>query len=243
MPWSEAYLRTCPEGHKYPPKERSCPECSPSPETYLQRALSAQGGGGRLSYTGRELAGGTEVLTISTLTLLPGQEPPVGDWDIWLIKGDRRTGKTFAGARWLLAQALAAPEGSLWAVCGPAYLQARFSLEALIARAAPGDIESYAKATLDVTLRNKALIKGFSSESSASMRGYSLAGAWFDDAGYMRYYSFYRDGLLPSLRAGKKPRLVITAGRNRFGLIRDLEEQAEAGDEGVVVTRLAEPIP
>jgi phage terminase large subunit-like protein len=174
---------------------------------------------------------------------MPGQEPPAGDWDIWLIEGDRRTGKTFAGARWLLTQALAGPEGSLWAICGPAYLQARFSLEALIAQAAPGDVESYARARLDVTLRNKARIKGFSSESPYSMRGYNLAGAWFDDAGHMRHYSFYSDGLLPSLRTGKKPRLVITAEENRFGLIRELEEKAEAGDEGVVVTRLTEPVP
>ena len=53
VPWSEAYLRTCPNGHKYTPRERSCPTCAPSPETYLQRALaSSQGGGGKLGYTG-----------------------------------------------------------------------------------------------------------------------------------------------------------------------------------------------
>ena len=56
VPWSEAYLRTCTNegcGAKYTPKERSCPKCSPSPETYLQRALtSSQGGGGKLGYTG-----------------------------------------------------------------------------------------------------------------------------------------------------------------------------------------------
>ncbi len=174
---------------------------------------------------------------------MPGQEAPAGDWHTWLLEGDRATGKTFAGARWLMSRALAAPEGSLWAVCAPTWMHARFSLEALIAQAAPGDIESYAKATLDVTLRNKARIRGFSSESPGSMRGHNLAGAWFDDAGGMRHYSFYSDGLLPSLRTGKKPRLVITAEENRFGLIRELEEKAEAGDEGVVVTRLTECIP
>ena len=53
IPWSEAYLKTCPNGHKYTPRERSCPECSPSPETYLARALaSTQGGGGKLGYMG-----------------------------------------------------------------------------------------------------------------------------------------------------------------------------------------------
>jgi phage terminase large subunit-like protein len=61
VPWSEAYLRTCPAGHKYPPKERSCPECAPSPETFIARALQAQGGGGRLSYTGRDWLAGRRI--------------------------------------------------------------------------------------------------------------------------------------------------------------------------------------
>ena len=46
-PWSSAYLRECPNGHKYTPKERSCPECAPSPENYLARALAACGWIGR----------------------------------------------------------------------------------------------------------------------------------------------------------------------------------------------------
>ena len=58
VPWSDAYLRTCPNGHKYTPKERSCPKCAPSPENYLQRALAMQSGGtGPLSYTGKNLFG------------------------------------------------------------------------------------------------------------------------------------------------------------------------------------------
>ena len=58
-PWSSAYLRECPNGHKYTPKERSCPECAPSPENYLARALAAQqGGGGWHSYTGKNWLAG-----------------------------------------------------------------------------------------------------------------------------------------------------------------------------------------
>jgi phage terminase large subunit-like protein len=108
----------------------------------------------------------------SSAPVLPA--PPSGDW---VLKGGRSTGKTTCGARWLLAEALAAPEGSLWAVCAPTWEMARCSLEALIALAAPGDIESYASTRLDVTLRNKARIKGFSSESPDSIRGYNFAGA------------------------------------------------------------------
>ena len=181
------------------------------------------------------------VLTAPALLACP--EPP-GDWHTWLVESDHRsTGKTTCGARWLLAQALAGPEKGLWAVCAPTWDMARNSLEALIALTAPGDVESYARDRLDLALRNKARIRGFSAESPDILRGHNLAGAWLDDAEGMRYYSFYSDGLCLALRAGQKPRLVITAERNRVGLIRDLEKKAAVGDEGVVVTVLAERVP
>ena len=58
VPWSDAYLKTCPEGHKYTPRERTCPQCSPSPETTIARALAGTGGRGRLGYAGRDWLAG-----------------------------------------------------------------------------------------------------------------------------------------------------------------------------------------
>ena len=62
-PWSAAYLNTCPKCEKkYSPKERSCPHCSITPETYLSRALAAQqGGGGWHSYTGKDWMAGRRI--------------------------------------------------------------------------------------------------------------------------------------------------------------------------------------
>jgi hypothetical protein len=62
-PWHVAYLRTCGKcGAKYTPKERSCPECSVSPETYLARALAAQSGQqGKYSYTGKNWLAGRRI--------------------------------------------------------------------------------------------------------------------------------------------------------------------------------------
>ena len=59
VPWSDAYMKTCIKcGAKYTPKERSCPECSPNPETYLARVMKFQSGAsGPLSYTGKNLFG------------------------------------------------------------------------------------------------------------------------------------------------------------------------------------------
>ena len=62
VPWSDAYLRTCPDGHKYTPRERSCPTCAPSPENYLARAMAAQsGGGGRYGYSGKNWLAGRRI--------------------------------------------------------------------------------------------------------------------------------------------------------------------------------------
>jgi uncharacterized OB-fold protein len=59
-PWSAAYLHTCGNcGNKYSPKERSCPQCSMSPESYLGQVMAlTQGSGGRLAYTGKNWLAG-----------------------------------------------------------------------------------------------------------------------------------------------------------------------------------------
>jgi hypothetical protein len=54
VPWSDAYLKSCPNGHKYTPREPSCPQCAPSPETFIARALAGQGGAGKYAYTGKD---------------------------------------------------------------------------------------------------------------------------------------------------------------------------------------------
>ncbi len=165
-------------------------------------------------------------------------ETPTGDWNVWLIEGDRATGKTTCGARWLMEQALAAPEGSLWGICAPTWDMTRYSLEAVLDRAAPGDVETGSTTRLDFTLRNKARIKGFSAERPDSIRGYHLSGAWFDEAGLMRYESFWRDGLMLALRA-RTARLVVTAGlETRTALVRDLEDAAADADGRVRLTIL-----
>ena len=181
------------------------------------------------------LAGREEVLNAPVLTL---PAVPAGEWDVWLIEGDRSTGKTTCGARWLMTEALAAPEGSMWAVCAPTWFTARYVLEAALAQGTAEDVEHYSTARLEATLRTKTRIKGFSAERADSIRGYNLSGALFDEAGAARYWSFWGDGLRAALRAGS--RLVVTADINgaRGKLLRDLEKEALKGDGRVRLTVL-----
>jgi phage terminase large subunit-like protein len=173
------------------------------------------------------LAGWEAIVTAAPDAVLSLPETPGGDWDVWLIEGDRATGKTTCAAQWLAGQVLAAPPGSLWGACAPTWDMARRSLEAVLDRIGPEGIESRSTRHMDALLRSKARIKGFWSESPGSIRGYNLAGAWLDDAHLMRHYSFWSDGLRHALRAGS--RLVVTARLEcSFGLVRDLEDAAEA---------------
>ena len=62
VPWSEAYLKTCRVCEaKYTPRERSCPNCSPAPETVIARAVAGQSGVGRFGYTGRDWLAGRRI--------------------------------------------------------------------------------------------------------------------------------------------------------------------------------------
>jgi phage terminase large subunit-like protein len=177
---------------------------------------------------GEELAGREAILTAPALTL---PAAPDGEWDAWLIEGDRGSGKSTCGVRWLLDRALAGPEGSVWAVCAPTRMRARDSLERLIASAAPGDVTKSSPQRLEVIIRDRTLICGFSSESPDSIRGYRLSGAFFDDADGMRYYSFWDKGLRLALRGGS--RLAVAAAKDaRWGLPAELRQ--EASDAGRV---------
>ena len=184
-----------------------------------------------------EPSGKDGILTSSVPPLLSHHEPPAGDWRTWVLEGDRRSGKTFSGARWLLTQALAGPGGSRWAVCAPTYERVRNSLECgILHQAAWADVDSYNETRLEVKLRNGAKIMGFSADKPGSVRGYNFAGALFDDADDARHYSFYGD-LLFAVRTGENPRLMITAARESGSrLIRELEQKAEAGEDQVYVT-------
>ena len=59
-PWSLAYLNTCANCQKtYPRHERTCPHCSPSPESYMRRALSLSSGNlGGIGYSGKDILRG-----------------------------------------------------------------------------------------------------------------------------------------------------------------------------------------
>ena len=129
-------------------------------------------------------------------------------------------------------------------VCAPTYEAVRsicFEGESgIIAEARRNDIEirDYNKNRLEILLGNDSKIRGFSAEKPDSIRGENLSFCWFDELAVIRYFAFYHEGLMPALRKGEKPRMLITTTPKRIRLLRDLLADAEnEAETGVHVTR------
>jgi phage terminase large subunit-like protein len=141
------------------------------------------------------------------------------------------TGKTKAGSNWTLEMALSRPDIHV-GVCGPTYDDVRaVCLEGesgLIAEAKKNGIEivDYNKNRQEVLLANGSKIRGFSAEKPDSIRGQNLSYVWFDELASIRYFGFFHEGLMPALRKGERPRLLITTTPKRIRLIRKLIEDS-----------------
>ena len=165
------------------------------------------------------------------------------DWWIQLLLTGRGWGKTKTGANWVLEMALSKP-GIYIAVCAPTDKGVRsicFEGEAgVIAEARRNSIEikDYNKNRLEIVLGNDSKIRGFSAEKPDSIRGENLSYAWFDELAVIRYMAFYHEGLMPAMRKGENPRLLITTTPKRIRVLRDLLAEGEnEAETGVHVTR------
>jgi phage terminase large subunit-like protein len=165
------------------------------------------------------------------------------DWWIHVLLTGRGFGKSKMGSNWSLEMGLSKP-GIHVGVCAPTYEGVRaicFEGESgIIAEARRNGIEikDYNKNRLEILLANESKIRGFSAEKPDSIRGENLSFNWFDELAVIRYMAFYHEGLMPALRKGENPRMVITTTPKRIRLLRELLADAEnEAETGVHVTR------
>lgn len=157
---------------------------------------------------------------------------------------NHNTGKTKAGANWVLDLALA-EDGVFIAVCAPTYAAVRevcFEGQSGILREAqPGDIVYYNKNNLKMETRNGSIIQGFSAENVDSIRGMNLTYAWLDELASFPDPAFYTFGLRPALRVkradGGPPRMMVTTTPKAVKLIRDLMKNITRDPERFHLTR------
>jgi phage terminase large subunit-like protein len=168
----------------------------------------------------------------------PEQLPPEGIWNIWLILAGRGFGKTRTGAEWIAEQAVRNP-GTEWAIVAPTWRDCRkVCIEGpsgLLKAFLPGELESMNASDLTVRLNNGSRVYGYSSDGYERLRGSNLAGAWVDEAAVMdRVDDMFSEALMPALRIGQNPRVLITTTPRPIGFLRDLIGR---DNDSVAITR------
>ena len=157
----------------------------------------------------------------------------------WILMTGRGFGKTRAGANWVLEKGLANP-GAWIACCAPTFSDVKNTCfegpSGILEQAEDGEVVSYNKNDMRITLRNGAVIQGYSADRAESIRGANLSYCWFDEIGIIRYPEFYTYGLLPALRVGERQLLVTTTPR-KTKTMRELLDAAEKNPEHVHLTQ------
>lgn len=166
-----------------------------------------------------------------------GCRGPDDRYNIHLVMAGRGMGKTWMGANWIAEQAARHP-GSEWAILAPDFRSVRKTcIESdvgVLNALADGELAAYRRNELQVVLANKAVIYGYSAENPEKIRGANLHGAWCDELASWRYPATWYEGLMPALRKGRHPRIVVTTTPRPVRLITDLLGRS---DGSVHVTR------
>lgn len=168
------------------------------------------------------------------------QLPPEGDWSTWLILAGRGFGKTRTGAEWLAEQAARNP-GTEWAVVSPTWRDCgKVCIEGesgLLQAMLPGELESKNSSDLIVRLTNGSKIYGYSADRPDRLRGTNLSGAWVDEAAAMQHADqLFNEALMPALRIGVNPRMLITTTPRPVKFLKDLLKRSNE-DSSVAVVR------
>lgn len=163
--------------------------------------------------------------------------PPGDDWGIWLVLAGRGFGKTRVGAEWLAEQAATHPNTE-WAIVAPTWRDCRKvcieGSSGLIKALLPGELDSINASDLTVRLSNGSRVYGYSADGFERLRGSNLAGAWVDEAAVMGTISdLFGEALMPALRIGENPRVVITTTPRPIRFLRELMAR-EDGSVAVV---------
>lgn len=166
----------------------------------------------------------------------PEQQVPAGSWSVWLIQSGRGWGKTRTGAEtladWIREQPLA-PDGTPteWAIIAEKYADARdicvegpsgflkCLTEDEVVLTASGRQWNRSQGEIHMRVAHPhkpgesvvCKIHVLGADNADVARGLNLAGAWLDEmAKWPDPSGSWSEGIMPSLRIGKNPRVVVT---------------------------------
>lgn len=166
----------------------------------------------------------------------PEQLPPPGDWHVLLLLAGRGFGKTRAGSEQCVDWALRHP-GCLIAAVGKKWTQVRdVQINAIVEILERDGIQFvYNKGDLEITVENGSIIRGYSGESPDAIRGANIWFAWVDELCFIPQADYlWKDCLVPAVRIGPSPRILVTTTPRPMPLIKEL---AKRDDGSVALVR------
>lgn len=155
------------------------------------------------------------------------QQPPPGDWRVWLLLAGRGFGKTRTGAEWVLEQARKMPDGRIALVGATIEEVARIMVEGEsgILRCAPPDEKlNWSTTRQELRFPSGAIAQAFSGASGESLRGPQHHLAWADELGKWRDADNAWDNLMLGMRLGEMPRVLVTTTPGNGALLKRIRE-------------------
>lgn len=157
------------------------------------------------------------------------QEPPEGDWRVWLLLAGRGFGKTRTGAEWVTEQARNGNCGRL-ALVAPTAGDARDVMvegeSGIVAIAPPGFRPLYEPSKRRITWPNGAQATLYSADEPDRLRGPQHDGAWADELASWNRLKEAWDNLMFGLRLGLAPRAVVTTTPRPLPMLKTLRDLA-----------------
>jgi phage terminase large subunit-like protein len=155
-----------------------------------------------------------------------GQEPPAGDWAVWLMLTGRGFGKTRAGAEWI--SALARADGSLRIALVGATIEDALSVmvtgrSGVMTVARTGERVELRKSERLVRFASGAEARLYSGACPEKLRGPEHHIAWCDEIAKWRYPQATWDNLQLGLRLAPPRTLVTTTPRGAVPLLEKLK--------------------
>lgn len=163
------------------------------------------------------------------------QQPPAGDWHVWLLLAGRGFGKTRTGAEWVRAFAEATPGARIALVAASLHEARQVMVEGesgLLAIAPDALRPGYESSLRRLTWPNGAVATLYSAAEPDSLRGPEHQAAWCDEIAKWPQGEAAWDNLMLTMRIGARPRVVATTTPRGVPLVRRLMKE-----KGVAVTR------
>jgi phage terminase large subunit-like protein len=180
----------------------------------------------------------------------PEQQPPPGNWKIWLVMTGRRWGKTRTAAEWIHKRVNSLPKsaGSTGGLLQRTSSDLRDIMiegpSGLLATAKPGFPVKYEPSKKKVSFHNGYVMNCYSAEEPDALRGPTLSTLWADEFASLKTVTGI-DGLtafdnaLFALSApvpGDRPRGIITTTPRRVKSVKKILAEASARPRDFAVT-------